>query len=139
MGAALAKDIEKHKKAGEIVIIDRSPLAIIAYNGYGSQLGEIKLAFSACEALFKRWQIDVLLFLETSVETIESRRKKRGTKDYFESKGPDYHKRVLAGYTAGLEFLQKHPELGAKVSTVDASGSIDDISQSIKTTINSSL
>ncbi len=137
MGAALAEDIQKRKAAGEVVIIDRSPLAIVAYNGYGSQLVEIKLAFSACEALVKRWQIDLLLFLTAPGKTIGDRRKKRGAKDYFESKGPDYHKRVLDGYAAGLDFLQKHAELGAKTATIDAKGEIDDIHQKIIKKISS--
>ncbi len=136
MGAALAEDIQTRKQTGEVIIIDRSPLAVLAYNGYGSQLENQKLAFDACEALFNKWQIDLLIFLSAPASALRERREKRGTKDYFESKGLDYHARVSEGYRTGLTFIQKHPDLGASIVTIDASPSIDEVHNAIVETLS---
>jgi dTMP kinase len=131
MGAALALELRKLKSTGHAVVIDRSPLALLAYNGYGSQLEGIKMAFDACGALFKRYNVDLLLFLAADPGTIKKRLQKRGTVDYFESQGKAYHDRVQEGYKAGLEFLQNHSDLGAKVVVVDANGDIGAIHKSV--------
>ncbi len=127
MGAALAEDIEVRKAKGEIIIIDRSPLAVIAYNGYGRQLENQHLAFSSAEALFKRTQIDLLLYLNAPSEIVEARQTKRGANDYFETQDMAFRKRVIAGYKAGLKFITEHPALGTKVVVIDAKDDIDTI------------
>src|SRR3989344_4667849 len=38
MTQALSEDLAPRKSSGEVIVIDRSPLAIVAYNGYGSQM-----------------------------------------------------------------------------------------------------
>lgn len=131
MGAALAEDIAQRKAKGEVIIIDRSPLAVVAYNGYGSQLESKKMAFDACEVLFRKWQIDVLLFLNAPHSVVEARRHKRGTKDYFEAKGSTYHARVQEGYEVGLEFVKNHPSLGVKVVTIEAQDTIDAVHKQV--------
>lgn len=131
MAQALAEDITRHKKAGETILIDRSPLALIAYNGYGSRLPAIRTAFDACEQLFKQEQIDTLFYLDAAQNVLNKRRAKRGANDYFEKQNVAYHTRVREGYRAGLNFLKTHPEFGPKVMIIDASGSIAAIQQNI--------
>lgn len=132
MGSALAEDLSIRKKRGETIIIDRSPLSVIAYNGFGSELEDKKIAFDACEALFKRWRIDVLVFLDAPLEVIHKRREARKASDYFENQNDAFHVRVHEGYQAGLEFVQRSGnELATKISIVDASSDITTVQQSI--------
>jgi dTMP kinase len=131
MGQALSEDIHERKARGEFVLLDRSPLAVLAYNGFGSQLADMSTAYQACERLFKSEEIDVLLFLNAPQNVINARREKRGTKDYFETKNAAFHERVRNGYEAGLAFLQDHAEFGSKVVLIDATASVQDIHKAI--------
>lgn len=135
MHASLAQDVSRRKESGEIVIIDRSPFAMLAYNGYGSQMPDRKFLFKTCEKMFKELGIDFLIHLGAPTEVIEGRRETRGAIDYFESKNSAYHQRVRQGYADGLEFLTNHPELGAKVINLDASSDIDSVHRAIVKTI----
>lgn len=137
MGAALADDLASRKNTGETIIIDRSPLAVIAYNGYGSQLEEMGLAYDACEALFKRWGIDLLIFLDAPNEVIHKRREARAAKDYFENQNDAFHDRVKEGYKTGLEFIQKKSqELGVKIVIIDATADVASVQKHIVEAIN---
>ncbi len=133
MHADLAKSVAEHKRQGEIVIMDRSPLSMLAYNAYGSHLSDKKLAFEACERMFGDLGIDLLIYISAPAQVTEQRLKKRGALDYFESKNTAYHARVREGYQAGLKFLQKHKELGSKTVAIDGQESIESVhSQLIK-------
>lgn len=131
MGAALAEDIQARKAAGETIIIDRSPLAMLAYNGYGSQLADKDQALAACEKLFHDWHIDRLIFLHAPNDILLQRRAERGTHDYFEQQKQDFHDRVNEGYGAGLAFLEQHHELGAKITSLDASPDVETLHKQI--------
>lgn len=136
MGAALAEDLIERKSNEQTIIIDRSPLAIVAYNGYGSALDDKKLAFDACEALFKRWQIDLIIFLDAPVEVILKRRQARKAQDYFENQNDTFHARVHEGYQAGLKFIQnQQARLSTEIAVIDASSDIDSVHRTIVKTI----
>jgi len=131
MGQALSEDLEQRQSAGEVILIDRSPLAIVAYQGYGSQLKDRQAAFDACERLFKNERIDLLLFLNAPQDIINDRRDKRATTDYFESQGDAFHNRVREGYEAGLDALQKTADFKTKIVEIDASSDIETIQRAI--------
>ncbi len=131
MGVALAEDVNKRREMGEIIIIDRSPLAIIAYQGYGGQLEDKQKTFEAAEMLLKAYKLDKLIFLNAPQSVLNQRRHSRGTSDYFEQKNIAYHERVRRGYDAGLAFLKKHSEIGLEVATIDASPDIANIHEQI--------
>ncbi len=131
MAQALAEDIAKRKKDGEVILIDRSPITFVAYNGYGSQITDKDTVFNACEQAYKAEQIDLLLFFDAPQAILDSRRQKRGTIEYFEKQGAAYHQRVRQGYKAGLNFLQKHSDLGSSVIKIDASRDINSVHKSV--------
>lgn len=131
MGQALSEDIHNRKARGETILIDRSPLAFVAYNSYGSQMADPDIAVRACEQFFMQEEIDTLLFLDASQPIIDGRRQKRGAHDYFETRNTAFHERVRDGYAVGLAFLRKHKEIGAKVTIIDATKGIDTIHQAI--------
>ncbi len=103
----------------------------MAYNAYGSGLGDNLIAFEACETLCKGWGIDALIFLNAPQDVLNQRRQKRATTDYFEQKDQNYHKRVREGYEAGLDYLQKHKQTGLKFLSIDADQTIQAIHKAI--------
>jgi thymidylate kinase len=131
MGAALSEDIAQRKAKGQVIIVDRSPLAWVAYNAYGGQLEDKAAVFEASLKEFAHWQIDTLFVLEANQTQLYKRRRARGTKDYFEKQDKTYHTRVREGYEAGLAFLRKQKNLATKVLSIDANGTIDEIHESI--------
>jgi len=135
MGQALSEELQQRKKRGEIILLDRSPLAVVAYQAYGSQLADKQAAFEACDRLFKNEAIDILFFLNAPQQIIDNRRHERNTTDYFESKGADFHERVREGYEAALAFVRKDIKLGTQFIEVDASGDINTIQKTIIKTL----
>lgn len=131
MGQALSEDIHNRKAQGEIILIDRSPLAFVAYNSYGSQMTDHEIALRACEKFFMQEEIDTLLFLDAPQPIVDGRREKRGAHDYFETRNTAFHERVRYGYAAGLAFLRQHKELGAKVTVIDAAKDIGSIHEAV--------
>lgn len=134
MGQALSEEVQERKKRGEIVLIDRSPLAIVAYQAYGGQLEDKQPVFEACSDLFKSEMIDALVFLDAPQQIIDNRRQQRNTTDYFESKGEEFHSRVKEGYKAALEWL-KRTNNAVQVVRADASGEINTIQETIEQAI----
>lgn len=140
MYVALAQDIAARKARGEVILIDRSPLAMIAYNAYGGQLPDRssdKLTptkqqiFELCVATCQAWQIDLLLFLDAPQEVLNARRRERRVDDYFENQNATFHHRVREGYEAGEYYLQSLPELATHLVKVNAAGDVAAIHKSI--------
>jgi dTMP kinase len=137
MFAALADDL---KDADEVILIDRSPLEMVAYNAYGGQLPENSSnnltptkswVLQTCADTFKAWNVDVLIFLDAPQMTLNTRRKERQTEDYFENQDEAYHQRVRKGYHVGLEYLESLADFQTHISKTDASSDRKTIHQSI--------
>lgn len=142
MFAALAEDLKA--RADEVVLIDRSPLAMVAYNAYGGQLPQKSASnlaptknwvLQTCADTFKAWNVDLLIFLDAPQTALNTRRKERQTEDYFENQDETYHQRVREGYHAGLEYLESLPDFPTHSSKIDASPDVQTIHQSIVSTL----
>lgn len=131
MHTELGYDLQKRKAAGQIVLVDRSPLAVLGYNMGGSQLADEQLAFDACRTLLKLWDIDVMVYMDADQDIMDERLLARGGSDYFESQGEDYRMRVKQGYERGLELLQSDASLVGNLVKLDASQSVDAIHQQL--------
>lgn len=134
MGEALCPDLIQRKSLGETVVLDRSPLSIIAYNGYGSRLPDKQRTFEACERFCMLGRIDLIIVLTARPKTLEQRQKARNMPDYFELQGHAYHERVRQGYIDAVTYMQKHGQ--TKVVTIDASSDIMAIHKAIVDTVN---
>ncbi len=134
MGEALGEDIQQRKVGGQTVVIDRSPLAIVAYNGYGSDLPDKQITLAACQAMINHWHIDILIVFTANQALLKERRQARNTQDYFEKKDEAYHHRVQTGYLTGLQFMQRH-EKSTKIVVIDASASIDNVHRQVMAAI----
>jgi dTMP kinase len=148
MFAALADDLQTQKSQHDVILIDRSPLAMVAYNAYGGQLPEEshniltppkpRVLLAAADT-FRAWEIDILLFLDASQDALNNRRKIRQTEDYFENQDEHYHHRVREGYQAGLVYLDSLDDVSAHILKEDASPDISTIHQSIVSKIEARL
>lgn len=140
MFSALADDLRIQKHKYDVILIDRSPLAMVAYNAFGGQLPEESpniltppksRVLLATADTFRAWSIDILLFLDASQDALNSRRKARQTEDYFENQDENYHHRVREGYHVGLDYLDSQSDIAAHVIKQDASPDISTIHESI--------
>jgi len=138
MGQALAEDLDKRRAAGELCLIDRCPLAHLAYNTFGSQLPDKNMGYTAAELMFKAWRIDILLYFEAPQSVLDDRRKARTDKptDYYEQQGTEYNQRVREGYQAGLKLLKDKPELVGQVISIDATPDIESIQVDVQSKLN---
>lgn len=134
MGVDLAADLRNRKAAGEICLVDRSPITMLGYNVYGSQLEDKQAGFTAVDKLMNDWQVDMLIYFEAPQSVLDERRRERTDKplDYFEKLGPAYHARVRAGYEAGLDYLKQSVKHTPKLVEVDAKGDIEQIQQMVQ-------
>ncbi len=137
MQTALGFDLQQRTAQGEICLVDRSPLAVIAYNVMGSELPNRELGFEACQRLLKLWAIDLLIVFTTSQEVVDQRRQLRSATDavqannYFENKDAAYHQRVRQGYDRAIQYVKDHPELGIKLVEIDATPSIENVHETV--------
>jgi dTMP kinase len=116
---ALAADLAARREAGTIILVDRSPLSLIAYQVYGDGVDET-LGYAACDESLKALKPDMLIAYSAPLDTLKSRREDRNKDtDYFEQQQLDYHERTVEGYTAAAS------RYGA--ITIDATGSIESI------------
>src|SRR5206468_3020522 len=97
---ALAQEVAKKRDEGHIILIDRSPLSLVAYQVYGDGLDE-KTGYNACDASMKAFDPDTIIVYDAPLQTLQSRRGQRHKdSDYFEQQQIDYHERTTAGYKA---------------------------------------
>lgn len=141
MHSELGFDLQKRKKEGQICLVDRSPLAIVAYNVFGSELRDKNFGFKACEKMLQLWSPDLLLVFSASQKILDERRNIRNKsdtaqkRDYFEQKPRSYHLRVQEGYKVGTALAEKQ-KLAGQVVKVDAEGSIKSIQTKVQLYIN---
>jgi dTMP kinase len=105
--------IDTARKEGKIVLMDRGPLSLAAYQIFGTGIDE-PLGWQHVEAGMSRLKPEAVILYDTDTETaLERRRKNPGKADYFESKSSDYFQKVAHGYQAAA---RRYPV----VTTIDA-------------------
>ncbi len=134
MHTALGLDIQKRISNGQICLLDRSPLAILAYNTAGSQLKDRSMGYDAMDKMLALWGINVLFLFEADQQIVNARRKARLDKpaDFYEKQNSAYHERVRQGYMEAKVFLNKNPSLAGRVVVIDAEPPVDEIQKTIE-------
>lgn len=122
MYAELTHYLNTHRSAGNVIIIDRSPMSFWAYQVHGDGLPR-EVARPAIEDILREWQIDYLLMLDVPPDKTISRRNQRSVHDHFENMDSGYHQKVYTGYREAIEIF--HPVV------IDATGTIDEVQQQI--------
>lgn len=87
-------------QSGGIVLADRSHLSTIAYQGFGMGVPIDYIVERSKDAIGELYTPDLALVLKVPYELLQERMLSRGgiQKDYYESKGADFFKRVSGGY-----------------------------------------
>lgn len=138
MHTALGMDLETRKQRGQICLVDRSPLAVIAYNVVASKLAEPQLGYDAFERLIELWAIDTLIIFNADPTTVRQRREARATTDaaqktdYFESKGKQYHQLIREGYKQAIQIVKDHPQWGINLVEIDAAPSLEQVQAAVR-------
>jgi len=117
--AALVETIQAERQKGQIILMDRGPLSLAAYEVYGEHLDE-KLGWHYVEQGMAGLKPELTILYEAEVDTALARARQKPDKaDYFESQSPEFFKNVARGYQ---EAAKRYPKL---VSTVNAAESIE--------------
>lgn len=102
---AHANDLFERRERGEIVLVDRSPLSIIAYQVFGEGLDK-KKGYDAANELLDLIRPDLLLvYMAPETEMINRRDAANQSKarDHFEKQPQDFHRRVISGYAEAVK------------------------------------
>lgn len=121
MHSALRDDVHARRDAGEIILIDRSPLAIWAYQVFASGLDR-QTVEQEIDADMQAFDVDLVIVYEAGLDVLQrhlAQRNQSAKTDYFESKPADYFERVIAGYQFAAARYQ--------ATVIDASTTITDV------------
>ena len=100
---ALADAVKAERTSGRIILMDRGPLSMAAYEVYGGGL-DSKLGWHYVEAGMSQLRPDLTIIYDLDVDTAMRRTQaKGGQADYFESQPRDFFERVSSGYQAAAE------------------------------------
>ncbi len=119
--SAVIEDLDQKREHYDYLLLDRSPLSLIAYQVFGSGLAG-KLGYPAAEAALDQLKPDLLICYRAPRAAIEARRSGRNAaanNTYFEQQPQAFIGRVDQG------FQQAAQRFGATV--VDAGGSVDNV------------
>lgn len=103
----LQEELHQRVSDGQVVLVDRGPASIWAYQVYGDGLkpnggGELYPANVAAEIDddTARFNPDLMIIYKATVQTLRKRMTSRAgaRADYFEKKGDEYFERVIEGY-----------------------------------------
>lgn len=97
---ALSPRINELRAAGKVVLVDRSPLSIIAYQVFGDGLNPDE-GYSSCGEAMRLIGPDLTLLYLAPLDVLTQRHSKRHgveNSNYFENQPPEYHERVLEGF-----------------------------------------
>lgn len=95
---ALLEEINQARDAGKIILVDRGPLSLAAYQLYGRSIGES--AWHYVEEGMSRFHPEAIILYETDTDIALARARHIGASDYFESKPKTYFDAVAEGYNA---------------------------------------
>lgn len=127
---ALIDQIDKSRTDNPdlVVLMDRCPLSLAAYQAYGSGMDK-DLVWRYVDDGMKRLKPDMVLIFEGEIDTaLERARQVSGKEDYFESKPHDYFERVVAGFQEGARRYDAR--------SIDADQSIDGVQADVMNLID---
>jgi len=100
---ALIAELDKQREAGKVILIDRGPLSLAAYQIYGSGFDEAT-GWRAVDDGMQSIHPELIMQYKGDIDVaVERAHHVSGKPDYFESKPKDFFKRVAHGYEVGAE------------------------------------
>ena len=129
--SALIEVIDRARSEGKVVLMDRGPYSLAAYQIYGTGI-EGEIAWQHVDAGLNAIHPEVSILMQADIATsLERGRKHSGKADYFESKSLEYFQKVSQGYS---EMATKY-----SLQTLDADRDIDEISRDVISIVDSYL
>lgn len=130
---ALIGGIGSERAAGKIILMDRGPLSLAAYEIYGGGLDEA-LGWKYVDSAMKRFRPELTILYGVDTKTALGRvQKKSGKPDYFENKPASYFGRVAEGYAVAAK---RYP---SGVVTIAAGQSIEAVHAQTMSAIQQAL
>lgn len=129
---ALVLDIKKARDNGEIILLDRGPLSLAAYQIYGSGVSD-ELAWPHVAGGLSKLAPELTLFYQGDPAAMLARAKRQSDADYFESKPIDYFEKVAQGYQESI----KRSELF--VTVIDAAQPVEAVAATSQAAIEQVL
>jgi dTMP kinase len=121
--AALIPAIKEGRQAGQIILLDRGPLSLAAYQIYGSGVAG-ELAWPHVDAGMRSLAPELTVFYDGDVGAMLRRVKQKSTaSDHFEAQPVDYFDRVANGYREAIKRFK------TPVAAVDANQPIAAVNQ----------
>lgn len=128
---ALILEIDKARKNGKIVLMDRGPLSLAAYQVYGSGIDK-KIGMPYVEDGMNRIKPDTTLLYNVDINQAITRARNSSSKpDYFENKPLSYFQKVSDGYN---EMVGLFP-----IDVIDGDTSIEEVSKQTMSVIAAKL
>lgn len=117
---ALAGTIESERAEGQVILMDRGPISLAAYEIYGGGFDKT-LGWRHVDAGMAKLQPELVILYKADVPTaLEQARQKPGRADYFESKPPSFFEKVARGYEAAAERYAKQTVIIDAVQPIQA-------------------
>lgn len=142
MHTAVAKDLAKRRKE-QVVLVDRSPMAVIAYNVFGNKLPDTKLGYDAFEKLTTLWHPDLCVYIDVPQNIADERRAKRNNNqkptDYFENQNHAFHDRVRVGYQKALQLLKQNKAWYGQLEEIDGTPDQESVQNAIRQVVKKVL
>ncbi|HSX45820.1 MAG TPA: dTMP kinase [Candidatus Saccharimonadia bacterium] len=117
--AALVEEVTKLRAEGKLILMDRGPLSLAAYEIFGSG-GSAERSWPHVDYGMESLKPELTIIYTADTETALKRAKQHSTgPDYFESKPPEYFDKVADGYRQaasrydGVVFLDANGDIGA--------------------------
>lgn len=105
---ALCIELARHRQEGMAILVDRSPMSIIAYQIYGEGLDEAT-GYKAADEVMTLYQPELLIAYTAPQKIIQERRKTANREeDYFERQSVEYFERVAEGYAVAAKRYGAH-------------------------------
>lgn len=128
----LSHTIRPALESGKTVLCDRFADSTRAYQGIAGGL-DLDLVEQLDRAIVGSTQPDITLVFDLPAETGLERARQRGGEDRFERKGLAFHRQLREAFH---QIAQQHPQ---RCHVIDASASVDDVSEQIWQTVSDRL
>ncbi|HEX4774916.1 MAG TPA: dTMP kinase [Candidatus Saccharimonadales bacterium] len=129
--AALIESIGAERAKGSIILLDRSPLSLVAYGVFGSG-ADAEVGWQLANSGMQELRPDLVIVYNAPLEVARQRLSRTGKHpDYFESKPPDFFERVARGYHEAAERY--------KATTIDATPSPNSVFASTNQVVREAL
>lgn len=132
MYSSLMYDLGKKRSSYDIILIDRSPLCLIAYDGVAAGLEDLAEACLGCKKYFKEMDISTVFYLDAHQDILNERMSKRDKlRDYYEKQGRKYQDKIRKGYEIAVKYMVKQKNSDLTIVKLNADRQVEALNKEI--------